>query len=151
MVGNGSSLEVGSKLVELALRTPDIFRDFFFFVFVPLDLSALALSTSALDGGLLAEGDVGRDLEETDDLETEGNKMEAVLVGDPGDRVGDLPKTTDWDRPRITATAVDGLRLALVVDKDLTMVVFPPFPDVGPLPFPDEADSELACFLPLGV
>ena len=150
MVGNGSSLEVGSKLVELALRTPDIFRDFFFFVFVPLDLSALALNTSALDGGLLVEGDVGRDLE-TEDLETEGNKMEAVLVGDPGDRVGDLPRTTDWDRPRITATAVDGLRLALVVDKDLTKVVLPPLPDVGPPPFPDEVDSEVACFLPRGV
>ena len=151
-MGNGSSLEVGSKLVELALRTPDIFLDFFFFVFAPLDLSALALSTSALDGGLLVEGDVGRDLDETEeDLETEGNKMEAVLVGDPGDRVGDLPKTTDWDRPRITATAVDGLRLALVVDKDLTMVVLPALPDVCPLPFPNEVDSEVACFLPLGV
>ena len=148
MVGNGSSFEVGSKLT---FRTPDIFRDFFFFVLLPLDLSALALNTSALDGGLLVEGDVGRDLEETEDFETEGNKMEAVLVGDPGDRVGDLPKTTDWDRPRITATAVDGLRLALVVDKDLTIVVLPLLPVVGPFPFPDEVDSEVACFLPRGV
>lgn len=77
---------------KLAFRTADNFLPLFFFL--PPVVVLLPI-ISALDGGLLAEGDVGLDLEDAEDFETEGNKME-VGGDDPGDRVGDLLlKTTD--------------------------------------------------------
>ena len=73
--------------------------------------------TSALEGGLLVVGEVGLDRDEVEILE------EVVVGGELGLLLevieGDLVMTTDWDRPLITATAVEGLRLALLVYNDL--------------------------------